>query len=242
MRGGLSLFVPPSDRAELLFAISGIRFGCAILASRGRPTSGVTGAKIIVSVRGKAICTESGHVVYCSVRDITTRIRMEEEAKLQQAQLIHANRMTSLGTIVSGVAHEVNNPNNLIMFNAPMILSAWEDAVPVLDAFLRENGDFSLGGLPYSEMREMVPKLATGISDASARIKAIVGNLKDFSRQDRAKAHAPVQINDVVRTAIAILNHEIIKATHRFDMKLRRGPPPGVGVVPASWSRSSSTS
>ena len=122
------------------------------------------GERITVSLRGKSICTESGHVVYCSVRDITARIRMEEESKLQQAQLIHANRMTSLGKIVSGVAHEVNNPNNLVMFNASLIHSAWQDAVPVLDAFFRENGDFSLGGLPYSEMKEVVPKMAAGIS------------------------------------------------------------------------------
>jgi C4-dicarboxylate-specific signal transduction histidine kinase len=154
---------------------------------------------------------------------------MEEEAKIHQAQLIHANRMASLGTIVSSVAHEVNNPNNLIMFNAPMIVSAWDDAVPVLEAYFRENGDFSLGGLPYSEMREVVPRLARGISDASLRIKGIVGNLKDFARQDRAKEHAPVQMNDVVRTAVAILNHEIIKATHRFEMKLDEDLPPVSG-------------
>jgi signal transduction histidine kinase len=137
--------------------------------------------------------------------------------------------MASLGTIVSGVAHEVNNPNNLIMFNAPMILSAWDDAVPVLEAYFRENGDFSLGGLPYPEMREVVPRLARGISGASLRIKGIVGNLKDFARQDGTKRHAPVRINDVVRTAVAILNHEIIKATHRFDMELGEGIPPVMG-------------
>jgi C4-dicarboxylate-specific signal transduction histidine kinase len=154
---------------------------------------------------------------------------MEEEAKLHQAQLIHANRMSSLGTIVSGVAHEVNNPNNLVMFNAPMILSAWADAVPVLDAYSRENGDFSLGGLPYSEMREVVPKLAVGISDASSRIKAIVSDLKNFARQDQPRRKVPVRVNDVIRMAVTILNHEIMKATHRFDAKLDEDIPPVMG-------------
>ncbi len=162
-------------------------------------------------------------------RDITARVRMEEEAKLHQAQLIHANRMTSLGRIVSGVAHEVNNPNNLIMFNAPMILSAWVDAVPVLDAFFREKGDFSLGGLPYSEMREVVPKLTKGISDASARIKTIVGNLKDYTRQNISRHQAPVQLNDVVRMAVIILNHEILRATHRFEVEYGEDLPTVMG-------------
>ena len=228
VRSGLSLFVPPPDLPELSSAISGIRSATVLSIERATHLRR-DGARIVVSLRGKAICTESELVVYCSFRDITARIRMEEEAKLHQAQLIHANRMASLGTIVSGVAHEVNNPNNLVMFNAPMILSAWEDAVPVLDAFFRENGDFSLGGLPYSEMREVVPRLATGISDASARIKAIVENLKGFARQDIPNRQAPVQVNDVVRMAISILNHEILRATHHFEVAYGEDLPPVMG-------------
>ena len=217
LRGGLSLFVQPGDRPELLSAISGMQFDTILSVERATHLRS-DGERIFVSLRGKSICTESGHVVYCSVRDITTRIRMEEDAKLHQAQLIHANRMTSLGTMVSGVAHEINNPNNLVMFNAPLIHSAWEDALPVLDAFFRENGDFSLGGLPYSEMKEVVPKMAAGISDASARIKAIVENLKDFARQDTSRHQAAVRINDVVRMAVTFLNHEILRATRRFEV------------------------
>jgi PAS domain S-box-containing protein len=228
VRGGLSLFVQPGDRPELLSAISGIQSDTILSVERATHLRS-DGAKIIVSLRGKAICTESGFMVYCSVRDITTRIRMEEDAKLQQAQLIHANRMTSLGKVVSGVAHEINNPNNLVMFNAPLIVSAWEDAVPVLDAYYRDNGDFSLGGLPYSEMKEVVPKMAAGISDASARIKAIVENLKNFARRDTSRRQTAVQVNDVVRIAITILNHEILRATHRFKVSYGENLPPVMG-------------
>jgi len=230
LRGGLALFVPPEDLSWFSSAVENIRPGAGLNVERATHVRR-DGARIVVSVRGYSIRLREGEVAFCSFRDITTRIHMEEEAKVHQAQLIHANRMASLGTIVSGVAHEVNNPNNLIMFNAPMILSAWDDAEPVLEAYFRENGDFSLGGLPYSEMREVVPRLARGISDASFRIKGIVGNLKDFARQDGAKEHAPVGINDVVRTAIAILNHEIIKATHRFEVELGDDLPPVMGLA-----------
>jgi PAS domain S-box-containing protein len=228
VRGGLSLFARPAEISDLSSAISAIRSSNVLSIERATHFR-KDGARIIVSIRGKSIRTEHGHVSYCSFRDITSRIRMEEEAKLHHAQLIHANRMASLGTIVSGVAHEINNPNNLVMFNSPMILSAWEDAVPVLDTFFRENGDFSLGGLPYSEMREVMPKLAAGISDASARIKTIVENLKDFARQDIPHRQAPVPINDVVRMAITILNHEILRATHRFEVEYGEDLPPVMG-------------
>jgi len=228
LRGGLALFVPQGDLPWFSSAVANIHPGAGLNVERATHLR-KDGARIVVSVRGYSILLREGEVAFCSFRDITARIQMEEEAKVHQAQLIHANRMASLGTIVSGVAHEVNNPNNLIMFNAPMILSAWDDAVPVLEAYFRENGDFSLGGLPYSEMRDVVPRLARGISDASLRIKGIVGNLKDFARQDRTKGHAPVRINDVVRTAVAILNHEILKVTHRFDLELGEEIPPVLG-------------
>ena len=217
LKDGVSLFLPPKE-AHLFYAgIGGIRPGSGMSVERTIHVR-KDGARIIVSIRGKSIRLHTEQVAYCSFRDITSRVRMEEDALIHQAQLIHANRMASLGTIVSSVAHEVNNPNNLIMFNAPIILSAWSDAVPLLDAYSLENGDFSLAGLPYSEMREVVPKLANGISGASLRIKSIVSDLKSYARQDHREQHAPVRINDVVRMAVSILNHEILRVTHCFEV------------------------
>ena len=147
LRQGLSLFVPPPELHRFQSAIAAVRPGAGLTVDCARHRR-KDGARIVVSIRANSVRAGDEEMVYGSFRDITARIRMEEEAKLHQAQLIHANRMASLGTIVSGVAHEVNNPNNLVMFNAPMILSAWEDAVPVLDAYSRENGEFSPGGAP----------------------------------------------------------------------------------------------
>ena len=225
---GISLFVPPPELHEFRSAVAAVRSGAGFSVDCAHHRR-KDGTRIMVSIRANSVRTGGEEVVYGSFRDITARIQMEEEAKLHQVQLIHANRMTSLGTIVSGVAHEVNNPNNLVMFNAPMILAAWEDALPILDAYLRENGDFLLGGLSYSEMRAVVPRLAAGISDASARIKTIVANLKDYARHEEPRKVVPVDVNDVVRTALSIMNHEILKATHRFELVCEEGLPPVLG-------------
>jgi signal transduction histidine kinase len=78
-------------------------------------------------------------------------------------------------------------------------------------------------------MREVVPKLTKGISDASLRIKAIVSDLKDFARQDNQERQVPVRVNDIVRIAIAILNHEILRATHHFEVVYGKDIPPVMG-------------
>lgn len=214
---GPSLFVDPDDAEGFAESIAGIR-GKSVLALEKVYHRRKDGARIIVSIRGKSICLKEGPVSYCSFRDITDRVRMEEETKVQQAKLIHANRMAALGTIVSGVAHEVSNPNNLIMFNAPLLLAAWEDALPILLRHYQENGEYLVGGVPFTEMRSVVSKLLKDISDSSHRIKGIVGRLKEFSRAQERRLDGTVDLNEVVRKAIGILHHEIAKRTRNFHV------------------------
>ena len=222
--GGLSLFVSPGEQFRFEQEIRGIQPGKLLTVEEARHIR-KDGTPIIVSIRGKSIDLNVGHVSYCTFRDITARVRAEEEARARQAQLIHANRMTSLGTMVSGVAHEINNPNNLIMFNAPMIKAAWADADKILEGYRRENGDFSLGGLPYSEMRKVVPRLIAGMSESSARIRTIVEKLKNFARRDKENLECRIDLNEVIRASVSILNHEIVKSCRDFRVDLEENLP-----------------
>ncbi len=221
--GGPSLFVSPGEAEAFRRQVEEITEDRVFNVER---TTHVRrdGQPIIVSARGKCMCLPGGTVSYCSFRDITERIRLEEEAKVRQAQLIHANRIASLGMLVSGVAHEINNPNNLVMFNAPILRNAWRDAVAELDRSA-ESADFPMGGLPYSEMRDAVPALLDGIEEASRRIKAIVENLKNFGAQDRSALTAPVDANALTRIAVSILQFEISRRTRRFEVSYAEGLP-----------------
>ncbi|MDH3237366.1 MAG: PAS domain S-box protein [Deltaproteobacteria bacterium] len=222
--GGLSLFVSPGEQFRLEQEIRGISPSAPLSVEEARHVR-KDRTPIIVSLRGQSIQLQEGQVSYCTFRDITARVRAEEEARTRQAQLIHANRMTSLGTMVSGVAHEINNPNNLIMFNAPMIQAAWADADRVLASYFRESGEFSLGGLSYSEMRLVVPKLITGMTESSGRIRAIVEKLKNFARRDKEKLDCKIYLNEVVRAAVSILNHEIARGCRNFRLDLAENLP-----------------
>ena len=82
-------------------------------------------------------------------------------------------------SMILDFGHEINNPNSIIMFNAPLIEDAWKDAVPILLEYYRKHGEFSLGGLPFSEMRGTMPKLLNGISDGSQRINKVTHKLKN---------------------------------------------------------------
>ena len=183
------------------------------------------GTKITISLRGKFIKLRDHNVLYCSIRDTTEKIRLEEEAGLIQSKLIQANKMTSLGTLVSGVAHEINNPNNFILFNAQLLSEAWRDVVGVLEELPDSGKDFHIGGLPFPEMKDVVPKLLTGISDGSNRIKNIVKNLKDFARQDPAGLEGAVDLNSVVTVSASILDAQVRKHTEHFTLDLGKDLP-----------------
>ena len=79
------------------------------------------GTTFNLSMQSKLMTIDDISIVFCSFRDITNRIRLETEAKEIQAKLIQTNKMTSLGLMVSGVAHEINNPNNFIMANSRLL-------------------------------------------------------------------------------------------------------------------------
>ncbi len=181
------------------------------------------GSELSVSMRGKIMMLQGVEIVYCTFRDITERIRLERDSLEIQAKLIQANKMTSLGLMVSGVAHEINNPNNFIMANARLLQKTWDDALKVLHEYQRENGDFHLGGVPFSTMAEHAPQLFAGIVDGSRRIEAIVKNLKGFARQDRV-VEGMVDINKVAASAVSILHHELVRHSENFHLQLAEIP------------------
>lgn len=225
VEGGLRLLMPPEEyeRHKRKFLDAGDGRGIRI---ERMETLRKDGGKITVSINGRIIRLKQCGVVYCTVRDMTGKLRMEEEARFIQAKLVHANKMASIGTLASGVAHEINNPNNFILFNSTLLADAWKDAAKILDGYYLENGDFSMGGLPFSEMKEVLPELLSGITEGSRRIRRIVDNLKDFSRVSKQGVEGEMDVNRAVMAAAAMLSNQISNYTDGFHIICADGLPP----------------
>jgi polar amino acid transport system substrate-binding protein len=159
-------------------------------------------------------------------REVAERQRAVEELQVRQKQLLHADKMTSLGILVSGVAHEINNPNGLIQLNLPLLQKAYLDAAAILDEHFERQGDFKLGWLDYSRMREEIPHLMQEMLDGSTRIKRIVEDLKDFARRNDAGLDDAVDLNTVVGSALRLVKNTIDKSTKRFRVDYAAGLPP----------------
>jgi PAS domain S-box-containing protein len=159
------------------------------------------------------------------IRDLTAQKQLQETTRQQELQLIQANKMTALGTLVSSVAHEINNPNQVVLMNSRVLAQAWDDAVGNLDDYAQEHGAFSLGGLPYSEMRRTVPMLVQDVHDGARRIERIVDDLKHFSRPRGRGAHTVLQLNEAVERALRLLANLVKNRTDRLHVDLAQGLP-----------------
>jgi PAS domain S-box-containing protein len=134
------------------------------------------GSTVVVRENAIAARDAEGRVIYYegTVEDITARRAAEEAKEALEAQLRQTQKLESIGTLASGIAHEINNPLTGIINYAELIRTRVEE--PRLQEF------------------------ASGIIDEGNRVAKIVRNLLSFARQDK-ESHSPARIADIVDAA-----------------------------------------
>lgn len=150
--------------------------------------------------------------------DITAYKKSAEQARIQQEQLVRADKLTSLGLLVSGVAHEINNPNNLVMLNADVINTLWRSVKGRVHIPENESDKPLCGSLTYSLVCEKMESLIKGVSSGAQRIKRIVADLKSFSRDNVTELTEEVSLPEVVESAYVLVGSLIRKATTKYHV------------------------
>lgn len=158
------------------------------------------------------------HIVWHGIKVTRDKQRAEEQNLIKQEQLFQAAKMVSLGTLVSGVAHEINNPITSVMLNAPNLARMWQAVLPILDDHQTQHGDFQVGATVYSRIRDRIPHMLTSITEDARRVRDIVADLKDFARDNPSEKKDQVDLNQVVNKAVGLTTNLIKKSTRHFSM------------------------
>jgi len=186
------------------------------------------GSKGCIDVKGSQCIYNGKPHALAIVRDITQRQLAEEKIHQQtktlqlalnklkgtQAKLVQSEKMSSLGQMVAGVAHEINNPVNFIHGNLEPASEYVKDLLGLLALYQEHYPQ------PHSEIKaeietielnflqEDLTKILKSMQEGTSRIREIVLSLRNFSRLDEAD-FKKVNIHEGIDSTLMILNNRL---------------------------------
>lgn len=233
-------------RQQILFvsmALSGllaIFFATYTSRAIARPLQAVTNVARQVTedanfdLRASVTTTDEVGVLAHSLNKLIQRVKdllneqqvaAEEQRRLQQEQLLQAEKMSSLGRMLAGVAHEINNPVNFMYGNLAHaseyindlmeLVKAYEATVPNPDPTVVELAE----AIDLEFLSQDLPKLINSMQIGADRTRQIVLSLKNFSRMDEEGTH-PVNLPECLDSTLLILNNRIkrgVKIDRQYD-------------------------
>ncbi|GJD18136.1 integral membrane sensor signal transduction histidine kinase [Rivularia sp. IAM M-261] len=136
------------------------------------------------------------------------------ELQQTQAQMLQSEKMSSLGQLVAGVAHEINNPVSFIFGNLTHVQEYTKNLLEFIQLYQQEYSEPVAKIVERSEeidlefLQEDLPKVLSSMKIGAERIREIVLSLRNFSRMDEADIK-PVNIHEGIDSTLLILQHRL---------------------------------
>jgi len=153
-------------------------------------------------------------------RDITERKIAEKERQLLQAQLLHSQKLESVGQLAAGIAHEINTPTQYIATNIDFLDEAFKDIISFIDRLCNDmfscNSNLSailsnikeaIEEIDLEYLKEEIPLAISQTREGISKITSIVRAMKEFSHPG-TKEKEPSDINKIIEITLTISRNE----------------------------------
>ncbi|MFN6472192.1 MAG: ATP-binding protein [Nostoc sp. SerVER01] len=149
------------------------------------------------------------------VKERTTELKNTlEELQRTQSQVVQSEKMSSLGQLVAGVAHEINNPVNFIHGNLAHVQEYTQDLLAFVQLYQQHDSkpapeiQIAAEDMDLEFLQQDLPKLLSSMKVGTDRIRQIVLSLRNFSRIDEAEFKS-VDIHQGIDSTLMILQHRL---------------------------------
>jgi len=149
-----------------------------------------------------------------------SRQKQADEA-LRQSQ-----KLASIGLLVAGIAHEINNPNGFIIFNLPILRDYLQELMPIVDDYMGDHPNRNVFGRLYEDFRKDLFKLLDNIEHGAQRINSTVSGLINFSRNREKLELRPVALKPVIDHAVSMCRGEIRENVKSLHLVIPENLPP----------------
>nr|MCU0571325.1 ATP-binding protein [Oculatellaceae cyanobacterium Prado106] len=161
------------------------------------------------------------------------------ELQETQAQLIQSEKLSSLGQMVAGVAHEMNNPVNFVAGNLKYVHDYVQSLIHIIHLYQREYEEPTIAirdhleSVDFNFIVEDLPGVLTSMKLGTERLRDVVVSLRNFARSDQEKAQ-DIDLHDGINGTLLILNHRL---NRRIEIVKHYGELPLISCYPAQLNQ-----
>ncbi|MBE9104249.1 GAF domain-containing protein, partial [Nostoc cf. edaphicum LEGE 07299] len=148
-----------------------------------------------------------------------------EELQSTQSKLIQSEKMSSLGQMVAGIAHEINNPINFIHGNITHASDYVQQLLDLINIYQQQYPHPStiveqkIEEMDIEFLRKDLPRVLDSMKVGSSRIRTIILSLRNFSRLDESEMK-PVNIHEGIDSTLMILQHRLKENNNRAEIEV----------------------
>lgn len=162
-----------------------------------------------------------------NLQEVQSLKASQKQLKLAQFQLIQSEKMSMVGQMLSGIAHEINNPVGSVSANLVHVASYLQDCIDLLKLY-REKFDNpgetivdKLDEIDLDYLMEDSPKVIEALREGTKRIQEITTSLKTFARADTVYKF-PLAIHEGIDSTLLILKHRLKANNNRPEIEVIR--------------------
>ena len=150
------------------------------------------------------------------------RIRDVTDEKRTERKLFQEEKLQSLGLLLTGLLHEINNPSNFILFNTPILREYLQQLFHLIEEQAEQHPGVVFHSMSYEEFKEDLLRLVGTLESGAKRIDESISHLQKVSRERGIERKCILKPGELIEKALSICQGQIRKTVRTIDIVMEK--------------------